>query len=428
MSVAEILNVGRVTPVVELGVGDSHTHEVAALWDVDEWDDPTALWAGIEPFWVDVACRCHEIECFAGRERSTETWEVGTAIVVLENGDGWADYPPTTLPVPFLAIRPGVQIRIGVTVDGVYHVKWRGFVDNASYGYHPTIGETVTLECIDAKGEAGRGELARVDPAVGADELVHQRINRVLNAQEWPTAWRSLETSAVNLIATEFGQAAIDALNRASDSGGGAIYGDLDGRVVYRNSGWLNWAPDEPEDGAIGNVHVGDACPTEWVRGFPRRDFSNRVIIAASDMTAPLVYDDAPNQTLYGVEPFTITDLQTRDNADLTALGDRILNARNFNHAPRIAAVTLNAATGDNVVDLLAVIDPRNPSRVVCRHNAADGREVFNKQCIVTGIRHRITPLAWEAFVSLDDATPWAIGVSDAVWDESQWDVDQWAS
>lgn len=489
MSVARIDGLPRVRPVIELGIGDSRTEDVAAKWDVAEWDAAADRWSGVEPYWVDVTCFAHEAETFTGHDRASQVWEVGTATIVLDNRTGWADYPPTTQGSfdYFLRVRPGVQVRAGVVVDGTYHAKWRGYIDEANPGYDPALGETVTLECIDAKGEAGRGDVAKVDPPVGASEFVHERIGRVLDLQYWPNEWRSLESSGVRLVATDLGQSAVDAINRASDSGGGSVYGDIDGKVRYRNYGWLAWSPDVAEDGSIGNVQgpiyddaevplvedpagsglvvppagtiqitaglfdvpdvdedpagtglyrtmartvvkAGDVCPTGWELSFARADFSNRVIIGRADMDEPLVFDDAEDFAAYGIEAFPITDLWTELTGEMTAIAQRVLRARNFALAPRIAAVTLNAATADNVIDLLVSIDPRNPSRVLCRHRADDGRMVFNKMCFVTGIRHVFTPSSWEARVSLDDASPWAIGANEARWDVDGWDVDQWAN
>jgi hypothetical protein len=488
--IASIAGLPRVQPVLELGIGDSRTQDIAALWDVDQWDNASAQWSGVEPFWIDTTCYGHQIETFTGHERASEVWEVGRATILLDNRNGWADYPPTTqgyYDYP-LRVRPGVSVRVGVLVDGVYHGLWRGFIDASNPGYHPELGETVQLECIDAKGESGRGDVAKVEPAVGASEYVHQRIGRVLDLQYWPPEWRALEAAGIRLVATELGQPAIDAINRASDSGGGSVFGDINGKVCYRNYGWLDWSPDEPPDGSIGNVQgpiydiaevalveeppgsglyvfppgtvedpagsglyavpgqdedpegsglyrvvayqqtvPGDICPVDWELSFARADFSNRVIVGRSDMTQPLVYDDVPDRAAFGVEPFTITDLQTELTGEMTALAQRILRARNFALAPRIIAVTLDAATADNAVDLMAKVDPRNPSRVLCRHRADDGRIIFNKQCIVTGIRHLLTPTSWQARLTLDDASPWAIGVKEAEWDVDQWDQDQWA-
>lgn len=489
MSVASIAGAPRVRPIVQLGVGDARTHEIAALWDQDLWDAADALWSGLEPYWVDCTCNVHEIsDLFVGRERSVETWEIGTATLLLDNRSGWADYPRLGHEEIYLPVRPGVQIRIGVALDGALDEsalwKFRGFIDEANPLLDPLLGETVELRCIDAKGESGRGELAKVEPAVGAGEMVHQRIGRILTAQAWPSEWRNLEVAGVRLVATEMGQGVIDAINRASDSGGGSVFGDLDGKVAYRNYGWQAFPAAELPAYTIGNVEgptyapltpvedpagsglylppsdaieappgflrlsqrlseqpagsglwviyeitaPGDVCPTAWELSFARADFSNRVLLSRADMDAPIVAEDPADIATFGAEPFALSDLQTESTTELSNLAARILRARNFALAPRVGAVSLDAATGGGqAIDLMARADPRDPTLVLCRHKGEDGRMVINRQCLVTGMRHRITPSGWEARLQLDDASPWRIGAGVGQWDVDDWDAADWA-
>ena len=73
-------------------------------------------------------------------------------------------------------------------------VLWRGFVDQANPGFDAEVGDIVTLECIDAKGEAGRADIPAVDPPVGAGETIQARLNRICAGADWPTYWRHFDT------------------------------------------------------------------------------------------------------------------------------------------------------------------------------------------------------------------------------------------
>ena len=95
-----------------------------------------------------------------------------------------------------------------------------------------------------------------------------------------------------------------------------------------------------------------------------------------------------------------LTDLETESDVEMIELGNRLLVTRGYGTAPRIVAVTLNAATDPSVVDLLATVDPRLPSRFRCRHVSDDGRLVFNRFMFCTAIRHTIGPDIWEARLS----------------------------
>jgi hypothetical protein len=686
MALATIHNVPTARPVVEIGVGDSRGGGAGGLWGRSTapaitnalWGRTAAppivhdRWNGYQPTWIDVSCDTIEVQTFTGHERTSDQWEVGTATIVLANSTGWADFPPLD-PDSFLVVRPGRPVRVRMVLNDVApFILWRGYIDEANPGYDAEEGAIVTLECIDAKGEAGRGDVAQLAAPIGAGTFVHQRLNDILTRQAWPSYWRNIDTSSIKVIASDYGFGSADLLNRTADSGGGAIFGDVEGKVAFRNRDWQMWNVGAPPDGTIGNsnqvigtipatpgyvtfsgapfnglftlsttalnvgsyanagdfcvvariapdtwtgpagtivakhtntaghrswmlqtnpagtlqltwsadgstvlsassinpvpavagqwlwvgftfdvndaaghrvlrywtspdgsawtqlgptqtttgtttifvntdpltiggqgdgttqpfagdiehislrtgfgaggtiggtevfrldgfnyvsatassvlsssghtvainrdgaspttvtpfvpassVIVDDYCPTNWEMSFARADFVNRVLVANSTMTAPIVVEDTPNVVLYGVDttPFDMTDLDTQDTAELTQLGTRLLATRGYgtydptnpdarSYAPRIAGVTLDAATADNIPELLATADPRTPSRYVCRH-WNNNRWEFQRTMFCTAISHTINPDGWQARLSLDDATPWQIGASTGRW------------
>ena len=97
---------------------------------------------------------------------------------------------------------------------------------------------------------------------------------------------------------------------------------------------------------------------------FAREDITTRVLVGRPDMDDPIVLDDEDAQEIYGVEPLNLTDLETLLDVEMTQIGNRLLVTRGHTTMPRIAGVTLNAATDPGVVDLLATADPRTPSRL----------------------------------------------------------------
>ena len=497
---AAILGVPRAVPSIGLGVGDSRDAAGLGQWQPDagnvadsRWNVAPATWNGEEPFFVDVTCYGIEIDTYTGRERAAVQWEVGTATIVLDNNSGWADYPPTMEPNPYdLTVRPGRQVRVAMSVDGGEpRVLWRGWVDAVNPGFDAEYGDTVTLECIDAKGEVGRVDVAAVDPAVGAGESIKARLNRIATAAGWGPYYRNFDDAGINVVATELGGQAADLLNRAADSGGGALFGDVDGKLRYRNRDWQLWPADELEDGIIGNVRPatfvelalvepagdglydpepaldlvedpagdglythfdpyttlegppglhrigtavpGDTCPTAWEMSFARAEIATRVLVGRPDMNMPIVVVDDVAEDYYGVETIDITDLETSLNAEMTQIANRLLVTHGATTMPRIAAVTLNAAATPTAVDVLSTADPRTPSRFRCRH-VSQGRQVFERFMFCTGIRHTIGPDVWEARLSLDDAMPWQITAANAFWQETEvvdaghWQQSKWGA
>jgi hypothetical protein len=185
-----------------------------------------------------------------------------------------------------------------------------------------------------------------------------------------------------------------------------------------------------------------DTCPSNWELSFARADITTQALLARQTDTAPRVYPtpaqlaDLSNgfkygQSMFGIESFERTDLDTLNNADLDFLGERILTTRSWKYMPRVAAVTVTAtASAPQTVHTLASASPFTPARFRCQHRI-DGRDVFDRIMFVTGVEHAITPAGWEARISLDDAAPFLIGgTHPANWDETGvalWDTATWA-
>lgn len=425
MSLATIPTVPRVRPIVQIGVGDVFEAEGVGLWQPTpgpgtvetRWQDATAdgsddaatsTWVGDEPMWLDVTCHVQEISTFVGRERAIDTWEVGTASIICENGSGWADFPPTVEPEhPLLSVRPGRQIRVGVIVDDSQVVLlFGGYLDRTDPGYDAEIGETVTLECIDAKGEAGRVFVGEVTVGVGLGESASTRVARILNAGSWPGYRRDIASTALALRGTTLGEPTVDLLDRVADSSGGSVFGDVAGRVVYRARDWQAFSPTADIDGAIGNSGAaGEACPVSWEMSWAREDISTRVLLARPN-EAPTERTNTTARRLYGVETYERSDLETDLDVELGQIADRILEVRSPAYMPRVAAVTLDAATGDEAVDVMCLASPYAPARFACRHRSGDRDVIDSRTMMVVGAEHVISPEGWTARIALDDAAP----------------------
>lgn len=81
----------RVRPIMEVGIGSSDIDDAAALWDVALWDAPDSKWNGDEPLWRDVSCDVIGAHIEQGRGRISDPFPVGTADVIVDNHNGWAD-------------------------------------------------------------------------------------------------------------------------------------------------------------------------------------------------------------------------------------------------------------------------------------------------------------------------------------------------
>jgi hypothetical protein len=290
----------------------------------------------------------------------------------------------------------------------------------------------VTFGCIDAKGDAGRAKIPRTLAPVGEGEAGYQRIGRTLTNGGWPARRRALDVDDVQLLGTEFGTDVAAELERTAESCSGHVYGDLAGRVAFRRKDWMTWPGTAPVDATIGNVAAGDICPSGWEVRFGRDDLTTVVTVGRPDET-PLVRYNAEAFGLFGNEPWERTDLLPISTFEMQRIASRVLNDRHPRTMPRIAAVTLNAATGDGeVAGLLATCSPFKPSRYRVRHRSqSDGRLVFDRTMLVVGIKHTLSPRdGWTARITLDDAMPYRNVDNPARWSDTatKWsDDDMWA-
>ena len=116
---------------------------------------------GAEPdTWLDVSCYVHEVELFRGRDRFTERFQPGTASLTFDNRTGWGDLVGSPSVVATQTLRPGRPIRVGVEGPWEFETAtvrwlWRGWIDQATPRYDPTLHDIVAVNCIDAFGEAG---------------------------------------------------------------------------------------------------------------------------------------------------------------------------------------------------------------------------------------------------------------------------------
>lgn len=449
----------RARPFVEIGIGDEHGMASTSVWDGAHWDSPAdAHWAGVEPTWHDVSCDTIRYECNYGRVSTIDRFLPGTATVLVDNSSGWADPSHDVIPGE-LSLRPGRQIRMGVDHVTLGHVvRWRGYIDGLVPVYDPVDHDTVELHCIDALGEVNRAKSKPQPAPVGASDPAHVRIHRLLDLALWSTAKRDVWATGDTLIAHDLGGQTADLLGQAADSVGGVVFGDQTNTVCFRPRDWQAYDPNTPPDGSIGNsadagtgndvvftqvdgtrlnyvwkaeqviffetAGIEDVCPVRWERPFERADITTRAIIGRDAATA-VQLDDPAGITRYGIEPFERTNLLTEQDGRLTDLAKRVLVIRGESTAPRIRAVTMNAATSDESLDLQATVDPFKPSRYLCRLTLPRG-DVFEEMHFATGFRHSVDRHSWETLINLDLAAPYAnIG---GHWDGAWWDTSLWTT
>jgi hypothetical protein len=426
VTASRIVTAPGVHPVFQVAAGDVDVTTGQAQYDVARYDTaPGATYSGPDAQWTDDTCDAIDATTFYGRQRSIDAFDVGTATFRVANPTGLWDYPPADLQTP-LTVRPGRMVRVGVQLGTAPPAwLWTGWIDGTEPGYDPAIGDVVTVTCVCAKGEAGRVDAGRVTTQVGDGDTADARMVRLADIAAFAPHRRLFDASGVTLVGTGYGARVGALMDDVGKSSGGDVYGDENGYLTYRGKDWQTRTPGTPPDGHIGNRGVaGEVCPNRWEVSFLRADYSSRVVYARSGEDTRQL-DDLVNQGRFGVETFSMTSMATKLDADLNLLAARALRVRNFNLAPRVAAVSVDAAR-PGVADLLVAASPFTPSVYSCGHVTDDGRVAFERTLYLTGVEHTITAAAWTARLALDDASPWLTNALSR-YDAARYDVDVYA-
>lgn len=323
-------------------------------------------------------------------------------------------------------LEPGVRVRIGVNHQ-IHGLVWlfHGYVDGFVPTYDPQQRPVARIECIDALGEIGRLPLA--DIGGFQPEEAWQRVTRLLDEADWPDELADIRDDATWMDNSDVEpDRAVELLTQTAESCGGAVYGDPHtGRLTFRGRDWQAWDPDLPPDGYItnGSAPPGTltACPSTWERSWKREDMTTRAALTSAQRETRS-YSNPDAEARFGVEPYVRT-LVCTEGRILNILGHRQLKLRGPGAFPRVAAVLLDAATGDAAVDVMTVSTFTRPDRYQCGLHR-DGLTVFDRQYLVTGARHTITRDRWQCRLALDIADVFA--TKGARWGRGHWGVGVW--
>jgi hypothetical protein len=324
----------------------------------------------------------------------------------------------------------GTWVRIGVDHQTLGK-QWffRGFVDGMVPTYIPERPDAVRIECIDALGEAGRARILDTSIPHRIAEA-HTRIRQILNVSGFPRKLCRIGDDATAMSRPSSGKA-VDALTHVAESCGGAVYGDPDtGEVVFWGQDWQAFDAGSLPQAFITNFRPDDeeprprVCPVGWEMSQRRQDMNTRArfstVTSDTDDADPIVREwrSAEAEAIYGIELAQRTVLcVTRERVD--ELASRHLRLRSPRTFPRVEAVLLDAATADEALDLMTTAQfHRPPSRYQCQLRR-DGEWVFNRQYLVTGVRHQIAPHRWTCRLQLDIAS--AFVAHGARWGRDRW-------
>jgi hypothetical protein len=413
------------------------------------------------PNWTEISCRVRDVRIDRGRRGVLDMFEPGRAGITVANPDGWATWSPTS-PGP-LAV--GAWLRVRADDD----VLFTGAVLRVLDAYTPTGELAAELVCVDPLARLGQVELPPRVPE-GAGDTAAERIGRVLDEVRVAAELRDLDPGGPVLTATTMEGSMADQAQRAAATAGGHLFADRDGRICYRDAGWLRthprsttpvavisnepgttpvadptdltwgtqelvWGTQELTWGPATTVDVPHLCATGIQANGPDMErLWNLVTYSGIDDALPdlepveVTQRDGPSGSRYGWSSFNVDRLYTRDPAQLAVLGSRALALRS---QPRVWIDTLDLSpvADPNASELCATVEFGDRLQVAYRHPLGWGWET---EVHVHGIGYRLLPSGernevaeWTTTLILDDAAYWVPGEA---WDYSTWDEGTWSA
>ena len=228
-----------------------------------------------------------------------------------------------------------------------------------------------------------------------------------------------------------------DQAQRAAATAGGQLFADRNGVICYRDDGWLRTDPRATTVQAViaNDGRAGALCATGIEANGPDMErLVNVAVMSGIDDAQPdldpleVTSSDTPSAQRYGASSFSVSQLYTRDPAQLTLLGTRVVRLR-ANPRVWIDSLEISPIADPNASTLCATVDFGDRLEVTYRHPLGWG---WSSQVHVHGIAYRLRPSGernecaeWTTTLTLDDATYWQPGEA---WDFVTWGAGHWSA
>ncbi len=295
---------------------------------------------------VDITQDIVQVSVRRGRNRILNKFEAGTASVTIYDVNG--DWNPNNPSGAYYGdLKPLRKIQIYADYNGTRYYMFSGFITNYDTGFNIGTDEVskVTLKCVDAFRLLQGGQITSVSGA-GAGQLSGARVNALLDAVEWPSGLRDIDTGQSSLQADPgTARTALQALRTVEESEFGGLFLDAEGLVTFIDRDALTTSLASPiydfaDDGS--GIAFQNA-----VTAYDDTLIVNDVTVTRSGGTPQNVFDQDSIDTYFihsGVREGILvqTDTEALDQASM------LLSTRKDTET-RIDSISLNLEDGDDI-------------------------------------------------------------------------------
>lgn len=363
-------------------------------------DDPstplgTGILADAPADVVDVSDIALRVSIRRGRNRVLNSFEAGTATVVLEDESG--DYNPQNASGPYYGkLLPLRKIRIfadyddGGGTDRYY--LFSGYITSFDNTFRLGNDEisTVTFQCVDSFRLFQNVNITTVAGS-SAGQTTGARIENLLDLASFPVSQRLIDVGDTTVQADPgSNRTLLAALQTLEQTELGGFFTDVEGNAVFLSRDTVSLKADQ-------TPLLFDDTGTDI--GYQSIDFAYDDTQIFNDITVTRLGGTAQNvQSTSSIESFFIhsgsrSDLLMQTDAEALDQAGMLLNARE-NALLRIDSIGLNlmdSTASDRIVagldsDLFTLINVTKTGQA---------SSTFNLELFVQGITHDITPNTW---------------------------------
>lgn len=193
----------------------------------------------VEPIteWLDVTCDVRSIATRYGRERFTQRYDVSTLSIELLNDDGQYTYKN---PHP-LNLRPGRQVRVTATHEGVTYPMAYHIIDSIGATYTLDGHAYTALSCVDPSSLLA-DKATKASSAGQGGGLSGTRVNLLIDQVGYQL--RRIDAGQLFTQAIVASDSSVrDEVGITGDSEGGSTFADRDGYITYKDRSWPTTDP-----------------------------------------------------------------------------------------------------------------------------------------------------------------------------------------
>lgn len=182
--------------------------------------------------WTDITRYGRKVSIRRRWNVETRVWEPAAVSVELRNEDRRFDPLDSGSPY-YPGVVPMRQVRISAVLGGQTKALFTGYVDSWDGDWNMPVEGIAVMKATDAAKPLAGAALGTVTP-LGQGDTTGERIARVLDTVEWPTAARQLQTGSVTMPETDYDDTALGHIRKCALAEMGSLNVTAEGLVRFR--------------------------------------------------------------------------------------------------------------------------------------------------------------------------------------------------